>query len=81
MKVVQNKNSKLFPGRRNSGIDRRRLENRRKTYSMDYFSRGGIERRKMKDRRKQQLDRRKSWVRVSQWSSVYVDPDSSPESS
>jgi hypothetical protein len=48
---------------------------------MDYFSRGGIERRKMKDRRKQRLDRRKSWVRVSQWSSVYVDPDSSPESS
>jgi hypothetical protein len=46
MKVVQNKNSKLFSGRRNSSIDRR-----------------------------------KSWVRVSQWSSVYVDPDSSPESS
>jgi hypothetical protein len=48
---------------------------------MDYFSGGGTERREMKDRRKQQLGRRKSWVRVSQWSSIYVDPDSSPDSS
>ena len=81
MKVVQNKNNKLFSGRRNSSVDRRRLENQRTLYSMDYFSKGGMERREMQDRRKQQLDRRKSWVRVSQWSSVYVDPGSSPESS
>jgi len=81
MKVVKDKNSKLFSGRSNSGVDRRRIENQRKTYSMDYFSNGGIERREMQDRRKQQLDRRKSWVRVCEWSSVYVDPDSSPESS
>jgi hypothetical protein len=81
MKAMQNKNGKLFSGRRNSSVDRRRLENQRKLYSMDYFSNAGIERREMKDRRKQQLDRRKSWVKVSQWSSVYADPDSSPESS
>ncbi len=81
MKVIQNKNSKLFSGRRNSSVDRRRLGNQRTTYSMDYFSGGGIERREMQDRRKQQLDRRKDWAMVSQWSSVYVDPDSSPGSS
>ena len=81
MKVIKDKNSKLFSGRTHSSVDRRRLENQRKIYSMDYFSGGGIERRKMKDRRKQQLDRRKSWVKVSQWISVYVDPDSSPYSS
>ncbi len=81
MKVIKDKNSKLFSGRRNSSVDRRRLENQRKTYSMDYFSNDGIERREMQDRRKQQLDRRKSWVKVSQWNSVYVDPDSSPHSS
>jgi len=81
MKVIQDKNSKRFSGRRNSSVDRRRLENQRNSYNMDYFSGGGIERREMQDRRKQQLDRRKSWVRVSQWSSVYVNPDSSPGSS
>lgn len=56
-----------------SFIDRRSPSNRRETYSLDYFLSGGLERRKMwNERRQQKEERRQGWVRVSEWSSVYV---------
>jgi len=81
VKIVPYKRNKGDPGRRSSSTDRRRLENRRKVYSLDYFSRGGLERRKMRDRRMRQRDRRKGWEKVSDWSSIYIDPDANPNSS
>jgi hypothetical protein len=80
VKIVPYK-KKPVPGRRSSSVDRRRLENRRKVYSLDYFSKGGAERRKLKDRRRRLRDRRKGWVKVSDWSSIYIDPDSNLKSS
>jgi hypothetical protein len=76
VKVVQDKPSKLLFRRRSSSVGRRRLDNRRRVYSLDYFSQGGIERRKALDRRNRNHDRRKGWVRISDWNSVYIDPDS-----
>jgi hypothetical protein len=76
VKVVQYKGSKLLFRRRSSSFGRRRLDNRRRVYSLDYFSQGGIERRKALDRRKRNHDRRKGWVRISGWSNVYINPDS-----
>jgi len=81
VKIVPYNRNKGAPGRRSSSTDRRRLENRRKVYSLDYFSRGGLERRKMRDRRMRQRDRRKGWEKVSDWSSIYIDPDANPNSS
>ncbi|MBU0698673.1 MAG: hypothetical protein KKE59_04510 [Proteobacteria bacterium] len=80
VKVVQYKKNKLLSGRRSSSTDRRRLDNRRRVYSLDYFSQGGIERRKTQDRRKRRHDRRKGWVRVGDWSSIFIDPDSNTDS-
>jgi hypothetical protein len=55
---------------RRSGIDRRSGEDRRKCYSLDYFSTGGVERRvHNSDRRAGGPDRRHNWIRVSPWSS------------
>nr|MBC8360003.1 hypothetical protein [Candidatus Desulfatibia profunda] len=56
VKVVQYKKNKLLSGRRSSSTDRRRLDNRRRVYSLDYFSQDGIERRKTQDRRKRRHD-------------------------
>jgi hypothetical protein len=57
--------------RRRSTIDRRSQNDRRKVHNLDYFSNGGAERRSWKERRVQG-ERRKGWVRVTEWSSVYV---------
>ena len=53
-------------------IDRRSGEDRRYTYDIDFFFKGGRERRSGKERR-QQGERRKHWARVSKWSSVKTD--------
>jgi hypothetical protein len=53
-------------------VDRRCGEERREIYNADYFENGGVERRSGKDRR-QQGERRKSYIRVSKWSSVCLD--------
>ena len=55
-------------------VDRRSGEDRRKVYSLDYFTEGGKERRKVKERRKRD-ERRSNCVRVSDWSSVCSNDD------
>ena len=50
-------------------VDRRSGEDRRQVYDADYFQNGGLERRSNKERR-QQHERRKSFIRVSEWSSI-----------
>ena len=56
-------------------IDRRSGEDRRQVYNADYFQNGGLERRSCKERR-QQNERRKNFIRVSEWSSIcLVDTD------
>ena len=52
-------------------VDRRSGQDRRKSYSLDYFAHGGIERRKGKERR-QGGERRSEWSRVSKWYSIYI---------
>ena len=54
-----------------SGLDRRTLDERREVFSIDYFDAGGMERRKRIERRLSG-EKRAGWVRVTQWSSVYV---------
>lgn len=56
-----------------SFIDRRSSANRRQTHSLDYFLAGGIERRRIwHERRQQKEERRRGWLRVNEWSSMYV---------
>ena len=68
------KEIKYFKGRRvgDPYIDRRSGEDRRQVYDFVYWESGGIERRSTKDRR-QQKERRDSYVRVSEWSSVCIE--------
>ena len=54
------------------GIDRRSLHDRRQVHSVDYFLMGGIERRKIRNRRKNKIERRENWVRITEWTSVFV---------
>ena len=54
---------------RGSYQDRRSGEDRRKTYSLDYFHNGGKERRSGEERR-QAGERRKDCIRIDDWSSV-----------
>lgn len=53
--------------------DRRSGEDRRVTYDLNYFFKGGVERRKMQKRRRQRRDRRKKWVMVDTHASVPED--------
>lgn len=55
-------------------LDRRSGEDRRRIYSIDYFTEGGAERRKSGERR-QRGERRSSCIRVSDWSSVCIEKD------
>jgi hypothetical protein len=57
--------------RRGYRIDRRSGADRRKIHDLNYFIRGGVERRKFKERRSQG-ERRKNWLRVDEWVSVFV---------
>ena len=52
-------------------IDRRSGEDKRKRYSLAYFTDGGEERRKGKERR-QSEERRSGWARVYKWCSVFL---------
>ena len=53
--------------------DRRSGKDRRQSYDLNYFLQGGVERRKrVDDRRTPFLERRKGWVRINPWRSVYV---------
>ena len=78
MKNIKKKRGLRFK-RGGTFFDRRRLDSRRTTYSLDYFAKGGVERRKNPDRRKSRHDRRKGWIRVSEWSSIFIDSDSEPD--
>jgi hypothetical protein len=57
--------------RRGYRIDRRSGDDRRKEHNLNYFIRGGVERRKYKERRSH-VERRKTWLRVDEWVSVFV---------
>ena len=54
------------------GLDRRSLYDRRQVHSVDYFLIGGIERRKIRNRRKNKLERRENWIRITEWTSIFV---------
>ena len=58
-------------------VDRRSGEGRRQVYDSDYWASIGIERRSAKDRRKAK-ERRVSHVKVSKWSSVYIEDKADP---
>jgi hypothetical protein len=53
------------------GSDRRAGEDRRRVHDLSYFENGGVERRYNQDRRVRG-EQRSGWVRVTQWSSVYL---------
>ena len=55
-------------------VDRRSGEDRRKTYSLDYFVNGGKERRQAEERR-HKGERRKEWLRIDKWYSVFTGSD------
>jgi len=50
-------------------MDKRSSDDRRKSYLLGYFMRGGIERRSGNERRVLR-ERRIGWVRATEWSSV-----------
>ena len=58
-------------GSRRSQLDRRSGEDRRKSYSLDYFINGGVERRMSGERRKNP-ERRADWRQVGKWYSVFA---------
>jgi hypothetical protein len=57
---------RIIPERR-TGNDRRRI------FSLHRFFHKGSERRKALQDRRVQEERRDGWVRISKWSSVYLD--------
>jgi len=57
--------------KRRTLFDRRSGEDKRKLYSLDYFTDGGKERRKGRERR-QSEERRSGWARVYKWCSVFL---------
>ena len=53
--------------------DRRSGKDRRRAYDLDYFINGGTERRKeVRDRRLPFKERRRGWIRINPWRSVYM---------
>jgi len=59
--------------KRDPYLDRRQGDDRRQTYSLFYFSEGGVERRLTKERRLN-YERRRGYARVSTWASVCLSP-------
>jgi len=71
---IKEDESKKVPSKdpmRRALVDRRSGEDKRKRYSLDYFTDGGEERRKGKERR-QSEERRSAWARVYKWCSVFL---------
>jgi hypothetical protein len=68
MQSDKSKNKRSF-------FDRRSGQDRRKAYNIDYFLEGGRERRTSPtgERRNRDNDRRKDWIKISQWSSLHVE--------
>ncbi len=54
-----------------SGPDRRSGVDRRQVYDIQYFQHDGIERRCRPEQRTSH-ELRKGWVRITQWSSIYM---------
>lgn len=71
------KADKTTPTSRNKLVDRRSGEDRRQSYSLDYFENGGVERR-ISGERRQKGERRAGCIRVSEWSSVCVEDNELP---
>ena len=57
--------------RKRAPVERRSDEDKRVTFSLKYFKRGGMERRQLKERRKPE-ERRDGWMRVGKWRSEAV---------
>jgi len=58
---------------RRSPIDRRSGKHRRKAYRrLAFLLKGEVERRSVKERRSEH-EKRKDWVRVDKWSSVFLE--------
>jgi hypothetical protein len=53
-------------------LDRRSGEDNRQYYTPAYFNKHGVDRRSGKERRIN-MERRKSYARVSTWSSIYLE--------
>jgi hypothetical protein len=64
----------FFEKDRQSWLDRRSGEDRRQTYSLDYFVEGGKERRQVEERRRSG-ERRHQWLRIDKWYSVFTGTD------
>jgi hypothetical protein len=58
--------------RRCSGVDRRTIRDRRRACNVSRFFYRGAERRSWKERRSH-VERRVGWVRMSKWSSVFLE--------
>lgn len=54
-----------------SPIDHRSGDDNRRSYNLDYFFKGGEERRRLLERHILG-ERRRSWVQVNRWGSVYL---------
>jgi hypothetical protein len=59
---------------RNSKIDRRSGEDRRKVHDLDYSVKGGVERRNSSERRCHHSERRSDWVMIDRWYSIALGP-------
>ena len=57
--------------RRRAPVERRSDGDKRVTFSLKYFKRGGKERRQLRERRKPE-ERRDGWMRVGKWRSEAV---------
>ena len=66
---------RLHRARQRAYVDRRSGDDRRQRYSLDYFSKGGVERRLSRRDRRSGGERRKGWLRVTSWSSVQTKED------
>ena len=63
------------PKLKRSNEDRRSGRDRRDALDIGYFVVGGEERRRKSRERRQLPERREGWIRVTQWSSLYVGDD------
>jgi hypothetical protein len=57
--------------RKRAPIERRSEGDKRGTFSLNYFKRGGKERRQLRERRKPE-ERRDGWMRIGKWRSEAV---------